>query len=99
MPKRRLTGTSEPLQVIEGVVLPFAPPLSPKVRRFRLTSARGIRRELSSVYHEFRNGELSADDARTAGFILRTLLESVRIDELESRIAALESLPQEAEQP
>jgi hypothetical protein len=91
MPKPRRTGTNEPLQVIEGTVIPFVQPPAPKTRRFRLTSARGIRRELSAVYHEFRNGELSADDARTAGFILRTLLESVRVDELESRILALEN--------
>jgi hypothetical protein len=91
MPKSRSTGSQKRRQAIEGELIPFAQAPVPKVRRFRLTSARGIRRELSAVYHEFRNGELSADDARTAGFILRTLLESVRVDELESRILALEN--------
>lgn len=94
MPKPRVTGTNEPLQVIEGTVIPFAPPPTPKVRRFRLTSARGIRRELSALYSEFRNGQIDADTARTGAFVLRTLLESVRVDELESRIAALENMPE-----
>lgn len=61
-------------------------------RRPSLGTARGIRRELAAVYLEFRRGEIDCDQAKTAGFLLRTLLESVRLDEIEQRIQALEGL-------
>lgn len=61
-------------------------------RKPSLGTARGIRRELASVYLEFRRGDIEADTAKTCGFILRTLLEAVRTDELESRITELEGI-------
>ncbi|TSE29339.1 hypothetical protein LCC91_05355 [Tepidimonas taiwanensis] len=59
-------------------------------RRPTLTNARGIRRELAAVYGEFRRGSIDAKTATTAGFLLRTLLEATRVDELEERLTALE---------
>lgn len=59
-------------------------------RRPALTDARGVRRELASVYLEFRRGELDARQANTAAFLLRCLLEAIRTDDLEARLSALE---------
>jgi len=98
MPKPRRNAPEKTPQVLDGEVIPFVHAPAPKLRRFRLTSARAIRRELAALYAEFRNGSIDADGARTGAFILRCLLESVRTDELESRIVALENLPPEAEQ-
>lgn len=61
-----------------------------KRRRFRLTSARAVRKELSGLYHELRNAEIVESEARTGAFILRCLLESIRMDEMETRLTALE---------
>ena len=62
-----------------------------KRRRFRLTDARGVRRELAGLYAELRNDEVDADTVRIGAFVLRCLLESIRMDEMESRLTALES--------
>lgn len=62
----------------------------PKRRRFRLTDARGVRRELAALYAELRNGEIKLHTAKAAGFLLRCLLESIRTDEIEHRLAELE---------
>jgi hypothetical protein len=97
MQKPRRTGTEKLPQALVGELIPFAPPPVPKVRRFRLTSARGIRRELAAIYTELRNGELDNETARTAAFILRCTLESIRTDEIESRLTALENLPMDSE--
>jgi hypothetical protein len=59
-------------------------------KRVRLTDARGVRRELAALYAEFRNGAVDAEQAKTGGFLLRCLLESIRCDELETRLAKLE---------
>ena len=76
-------------QPIEGEVIQAR--LAPvKRRRFRLTDARGVRRELAGLYHELRNAEIGESEARTGAFILRCLLESIRMDEMETRLTALE---------
>lgn len=59
-------------------------------KRLRLTTARDVRRELHRLYALLMDGKLDTDTARTGGFLLRTLLESIRTDELETRITALE---------
>ena len=64
--------------------------MAPRARRFRLTSARAVRRELAGLYAELRNGQVTEDHARAAGFLLRSLLEALRIDEVEARISELE---------
>ena len=87
----RRTGNQTPSQSIEGELLPADPAPQPKRRRFRLTSAHGIRRELAALYGEFRNGDIDAEAARASAFILRCLLESLRIDEIDQRLKTLEA--------
>lgn len=82
-------GNDGSLQSIDGEYLPAAPGEG-KRRRFRLTDARGIRRELAGMYSEFRNGQIDGNTARTAAFVLRCLLESIRVDEIEKRLTDLE---------
>jgi len=64
-----------------------------KTRRFRLTDARGCRRELAALYAELRNGKVTDEHARAAAYVLRAVLESLRVDELEERLVALEGQP------
>lgn len=64
----------------------------PGRRRFRLTDARGVRRELAGLYAEFRNGLVDVETAKAAGFLLRCLLESIRTDEIEQRLTTLEKM-------
>lgn len=73
-------------ELISGKAAPL-----PVRRRFRLTNARGVRRELSAVYADVRNGVIDNDTGRTLAFMLRVLLESIRIDEIEERLTALEA--------
>jgi len=77
-------------QTIEGQYLPANPGGVPKRRRFRLTDARGVRRELAALYADFRNGEIDPNQARAAGYLLHCLLESIRTDEIERRLSDLE---------
>ena len=78
-------------QAIDGEYLPVeCGGVQPKSRRFRLTDARGVRRELAALYAEMRNGKIDLDTAKAGGFLLRCLLESIRTDEIEQRITQLE---------
>lgn len=83
-------GNQEGGQVIAGEWIPAMAGGAPKRRRFRLTNARGVRRELAALYAELRNGETDLDTAKAGGFLLRCLLESIRTDEIEQRITELE---------
>ncbi len=76
-------------QPIEGEYLE-ATPAGAYIRRPALGTARGIRRELAQTYLEFRRGQIDAETTKTAVFTLRTILEAVRTDEIESRLAQLE---------
>jgi hypothetical protein len=77
-------------QPLEGELIPADQGTMPKVRRFRLTTARGVRRELAALYGEMRNGQTDLDTAKAGAFILRCLLESIRVDEIDGRLTALE---------
>jgi hypothetical protein len=77
-------------QAIEGEVIPADCPLPVKGRRFTLNTARDVRRELANLYSRFQNGKIDADMARTGAFVLRTLLEGIRIDEIERRLVEIE---------
>jgi hypothetical protein len=59
-------------------------------RRPTLTTARGIRKELAMTYLEFRRGEIDEQHAKTATFLLRTLLEALAATDIETRLEALE---------
>lgn len=83
-------GDKDSRETLAGELIPAQPAGVFKRRRFRLTSANGVRRELAAVYGEFRNQQIDADRARTAAFILRCLLESMRVDEIERRLTDLE---------
>ena len=65
---------------------------APVPRRFRLTSARNVRRELSVLYAELRNGQVDPETCRTGAFLLRCVLESLRLDEFETRLDELEEI-------
>jgi hypothetical protein len=79
---------------LEGeLIVPTEAQFAAFKRRPSLGTARGVRRELAAVYLEFRRNQIDAETAKTAGFILRTLLESIRMDEIERRIEALENKP------
>ena len=66
-----------------------ATPATP-VRVGRLESARDVRRELARLYRRSLRGELPAADASKLGSVLNHILTSVRVDELEARLVALE---------
>jgi hypothetical protein len=74
-------------QVIEGEVL--TKKIAP-LKRLALTNARAIRREMVSVYEDLRRGQMDNDTARTSAFVLRCVLESIRLDEVEQRLSELE---------
>ncbi|HSO84285.1 hypothetical protein [Thiocapsa sp.] len=63
---------------------------APRPRQYRLTSARQIRKELSRLYGELRTGQTDAETARTGAFLMRTILESIRVDQIETELDALE---------
>ena len=60
-------------------------------KRYRLATAGGVRRELASVYAQFRRGEITGDEAKASTYILRTVGEMIRLDEVEARLNALEA--------
>ena len=67
-----------------------AQPAPPGRRKTRLHTAGHVRVELARLYHELRRGEVDTDTARAATFILRSLLESLRLDHFEQRLDELE---------
>jgi hypothetical protein len=83
----RKTSETKP-QVVE--VVEIIPNRRGYSRRPTLTNARGVRREIAATYLEFRRGEIDEQHAKTATFLLRTLLEAVAATEFETRLAALE---------
>jgi hypothetical protein len=84
------SGSEADTQALEGELI-LASKTPVKRKRFRLTTARGIRRELAGVYDQFRNGDIDSDTAKTATYILRTCGELLRLDEIEQRITQLEN--------
>jgi hypothetical protein len=69
------------------------PILPPGRRRFRLTSARGCRKELAGVYAEARNGTgLDWQAAARAASVLMTLVRMIEGSDFEARLEALESV-------
>lgn len=67
----------------------LAPP--GKRRRFRLTDARGVRRELAALYAELRNGEVDTTVAKVGATVLRAIMEAVELSDVETRLQALEA--------
>ncbi|WP_131112182.1 hypothetical protein [Sulfuricystis thermophila] len=75
-------------QPVEGELIPAS--RTGYSRRPSLGTARGVRRELASVYLELRRGEIDERHATSAAYLLRCVLESIRLDEIEQRLTALE---------
>lgn len=63
---------------------------APTPRRFRLTSARGVRKELSGLYARMINDETNPEVARVGAYVLRTRLEAIRLDVIEAELKRLE---------
>lgn len=79
-------------QPLEGELIPAKPaPRAAMPKRLRLTTARDVRRELHRLYDLMMRGEVGTDTARTGGFLLRCMLESLRLDEIEARLTTLEN--------
>lgn len=78
------------------MVTPTQPADSTKksvARRFSLRTSREVRGEIAKVYREFRTGAIDGGEARDAGYLLKILLDALRTDDLEARLAALEEQP------
>lgn len=61
--------------------------------RVRLSTARDARRELSRVYRLVMQEQVSPDLARAAVAALRAVVETIRVDEFDQRLRALEAKP------
>ena len=72
------------------VVEVFDPLPTPKIAARRLNSIREVRREMSRVYCEARNGTLRTDVATRLIYMLTALSTLIRDSELEQRVAELE---------
>jgi hypothetical protein len=68
------------------------PTRPPGRRRFRLTSARGCRKELAGVYSEARNrGGMDWQDAARAASVLMTLVRMIEGSDFEARLDRIEA--------
>jgi hypothetical protein len=85
-----MNDTTKDTQPLEGELIPAKAAGMRQSRHLRLTTARALRRELAAVYAAFRRGDLSSEQTKTSVYVLRTLGEMLRLDEIESRLAALE---------
>jgi hypothetical protein len=65
----------------------------PGHRRFRLTTVRGCRAELASVYGDARNavGNIDWQDAARAASVLHIITRMLEGSEIEARLARLEA--------
>lgn len=59
-------------------------------RRPSLGTARGVRKEIAALYLELRRGQVDEKHATSGAYLLRCILESIRLDEIEQRLTALE---------
>lgn len=60
------------------------------MRRFRLTSCRGVHGELAAVYADARLGKVDTKDAARLVYMLSALRQAVADDTFEQRLAELE---------
>jgi hypothetical protein len=60
--------------------------------RKRLNSARSVLQYIACVIHDFDEGKINANDAKTKGYLCNILLKGFEIGDLEERIEALEKL-------
>ena len=60
-------------------------------QRLRLGTVRECRRELVKVYQEARSGKIDTQTATRLSYLLQTLVGMIASEDMEERIAALES--------
>jgi len=65
---------------------------TPTPRKFKLTSLKAVRREMSRIYARANNGELSYPDACRATFILSNISKVLELTEIEARLRKLEAI-------
>lgn len=87
------------LTLVSGTVCADPPRGMQKRRRFRLTSARGCRREVASLYAEARDGTMPIEVAVKLTYIVSSLVKILSDCELEQRVTALEQLAKEKGTP
>jgi len=83
-----MNGNQDNTQVIEGEVIPATP--TPGNSRLRLSSIKDVRREMSTVYREARQGRIPAQEATRLVYMLVSIGNMIKDTELEERISALE---------
>lgn len=69
------------------------PPKKP--RQITLTKLAHVRGELARLYSEARHGQLNVADASKLAHMLQILAKIIETGDLESRVAAIESLLEE----
>jgi hypothetical protein len=60
----------------------------------KLDSLRGVRRELTKVYRDMRQGKLDTQDGTRLAFVLNVIAKLIETSDLEARIEALEKQQQ-----
>lgn len=65
--------------------------MSKKVR-YRLNSPREVRKVLAKITNQLANNEIDPKKANTIAYLCNCILQSIRVDELEKQVQALEEL-------
>jgi len=60
------------------------------LKRVRLNNLDDVRRLLASVITEFREGKITADDARVTAYVANILIGAIKDSDIESRLRELE---------
>lgn len=66
-------------------------PPEPTPRRIKLTTVRGVRREMASVYTDCRQGRMDAVVGSKLTYMLTAVAKVLETSDLEKRIAVLEA--------
>jgi hypothetical protein len=74
----------------ETVDTPMTPP-EPTPKRIKLTTVRGVRREMASVYADCRQGRLDPSIGSRLTYILIAVAKVLEVSDLEARLIALET--------
>jgi hypothetical protein len=72
------------------VVDSAATPPDPTPKRIKLTSVRGVRREMATVYADCRQGRVDPVIGSKLTYMLTSIAKVLEASDLEQRIAALE---------
>lgn len=60
--------------------------------RLRLSTPKDIRKTLAKVTNQLANNEIDPKKANTIAYLCNCILQSIRVDELEKQVQALEEL-------